>query len=351
MFFNFHKNHKELLLTIFVMYAMLSIFIAVVPAIDVQENNGPLPNEKDMTDQERHGLAIFIENGCVACHTQQVRDIAMDKMWGGRPSIPADYFYSKERMNVWQQSPSLLGSERTGPDLTNVGERLNSPQWQYLHLYNPRALVPQSIMPAFPFLFKTKAKADSVRDVIIAVPDNFRKGIKGDIVATQDAKDLVAYLLSLKQASIPTPDQFLPNPTSLMKKEQPSVTSAPASPGSSSDSSAAMASAGGAPKSNGQALFTSTCSLCHQASGEGIKGAFPALKGSTIVNDADPTLHIKIILEGYDAIPGYGVMPPFKDKFDDDQVAAIINYERTSWGNNAKTITVDDVKKIRATIK
>jgi hypothetical protein len=51
MFFNFHKNHKELLLTIFVMYAMLSIFIAVVPAIDVQENNGPLPIEKYINEQ------------------------------------------------------------------------------------------------------------------------------------------------------------------------------------------------------------------------------------------------------------------------------------------------------------
>lgn len=348
MLFNFHKNHKELLLTIFVMYAVLSIFIAVVPAIDVQDNNGPLPKENDLTPQQRRGLAVYIANGCVACHTQQVRDIAMDKMWGSRPSIPADYFYSKERMNVWQQSPSLLGSERTGPDLTNVGERLNSPQWQYIHLYNPRAMVPQSVMPAFIWLFKVVPKADSTKDVVIPVPDNFRKGIKGDIVATQDAKDLVAYLLSLKQVSIPTPEEFLPNPKSLMKKGNASSSSSATGSAVSGSASGAVA---GAPKANGQALFTGTCALCHQPSGEGVKGAFPPLKGSTIVNDPDPSLHIKIVLEGYDAIPGYGVMPPFKDKFTDDEVTAIINYERSSWGNNGKPITADEVKKIRESIK
>lgn len=346
MLFNFSKNHRALLLTILVMYALLSILIAVVPAVDMQVNNGPLPKEKDLTAQERRGLAVYIANGCVACHTQQVRDIAMDKMWGNRPSIPADYFYSKERMNVWQQSPSLLGSERTGPDLTNVGERLNSAQWQYIHLYNPRAMVPQSVMPAFTWLFKVVPHADSSKDVIIPVPENFREGIQGDIIATQKARDLVAYLLSLKQASIPTPDEFLPNPKSFLKEGQAQTSAA-----SSAASGGAPATAGSAVSANGQALFTGTCALCHQAGGEGVKGAFPALKGSTIVNNPDATLHIKIVLGGYDAIPGYGVMPPFKDKFNDDEVAAIINYERISWGNHGKTITADEVKNIRSTIK
>src|SRR5690625_4930058 len=101
MLFNFHKNHKEFLLTIFVMYAVLAIFIAVVPAFQIEEANGPLPGDKGMSAQERRGLAVYIANGCVACHTQQVRNIEMDEMWGNRPSIPADYYYSKKRMNVW----------------------------------------------------------------------------------------------------------------------------------------------------------------------------------------------------------------------------------------------------------
>lgn len=113
MLFNFHKNHKELLVTIFVMYTILALFVSVVPAFKVEEHNGPLPTDKGLSPQERRGLAVYIANGCVACHTQQVRNIEMDKTWGSRPSIPADFYFSKRRMNGLQQSPSLLGSERT----------------------------------------------------------------------------------------------------------------------------------------------------------------------------------------------------------------------------------------------
>jgi cytochrome c oxidase cbb3-type subunit 2 len=345
MIFNFHKNHKELVLTIFVMYALLSLFIAVVPAFEVEQNNGPVPGEKDLTPQQRRGLAVFIANGCVACHTQQVRNIEMDKVWGSRPSIPADYFYSKRRMSVLQQSPSLLGSERTGPDLTNVGERLPSDQWQYLHLFNPRALVPQSIMPAFPWLFEVKAQADSTRDVVVQVPNEFRKDSQGVVVATQEAQDLVAYLLSLKQADIPTAEDFLPMPQSL--KKQPVQTAGAVAAGSASDSAAAS----GAPSADGQVLYQSTCAVCHQPSGEGVKGAFPPLKGSPVVDNDDPSLHIKIILEGYDARAEYSVMPPFKDRLSDDEIAAIVNFERSNWGNHSKKVTTAEVTEIRNGLK
>lgn len=190
-------------------------------------------------------------------------------------------------------------------------------------------------MPAFPWLFEAKLNADSSRDVIIKVPDEFRKGVKGDIVATREARDLVAYLLALKQVEVPKPEDFLPTPKSLMKNK-----AAAAGDGAGS----------GGIQANGQALFDGTCAVCHQAGGEGMPGAFPPLKGADVVNDDDPTLHIKIVLEGYDALPQYGAMPPFKDQFSDDEVAAIINYERTSWGNQGKTITPEEVAKIRASL-
>ncbi|MDB5152553.1 MAG: cytochrome c [Mucilaginibacter sp.] len=79
-----------------------------------------------------------------------------------------------------------MGSERTGPDLTNIGVRQPSTEWHLLHFYNPRSVVPKSIMPAHPWLFEEK---DYVfpGDVIVNVPDEFRKGIQGKIVATPDA--------------------------------------------------------------------------------------------------------------------------------------------------------------------
>lgn len=340
MLFNFHKNHKELLVTIFVMYAILAIFVAVVPAIKVEQSNGPLPQDKGLTAQERRGLAVYIANGCVACHTQQVRNIEMDKMWGSRPSIPADYYYSKRRMNVWQQSPSTLGSERTGPDLTNVGKRLPAAAWQYTHLFNPRAVVPQSIMPAFPWLFEVKKQVDSSEDVIVNLPEDFQQNVDGTVVATQKAQDLVAYLLSLKQEKIPMPGDFLPDPKAFDKRQ---------SAGGSSASGNNTAAAGGtAPLPDGKALYQSNCAICHQANGEGIKGAFPSLVESPVVVDDDAALHIKILLKGYDARTQYSVMPPFGNRLSDAEIAAIINFERTSWGNDSKTITADEVTKVRA---
>ena len=340
MLFNFHKNHKEFLITIFVLYTLLAILIAVVPAIQVEQANGALPQDDGMTAQERRGLALYIANGCAACHTQQVRNIEMDKMWGSRPSIPADYYYSKERMNVWQQSPSLLGSERTGPDLTNVGQRLPAADWQYTHLFNPRAVVPQSIMPAFPWLFEVKAHVDSSKAVIVNIPEEYKNthDIKGTVVATQKAQDLVAYLLSLKQEKIPTPDDFLPDPKSYGNKGKTTSVGSTASSGGAE---------GGSELPDGKALYQANCAVCHQTSGEGVPGAFPSLKGSDIVNDDDATLHIKIVLEGYDARSQYSVMPPFKGRLSDEEIAAIINYERTSWGNDGATITADDVAQNR----
>ena len=146
---------------------------------------------KPLTALEEHGRQVYIANGCIYCHTQQVRDsnftADVAKGMGNRPSVPADYVYDQ---------PHLLGTMRTGPDLFNVGTRLPDRKWHLLHLYQPRALVPWSIMPAFPFLFKHKAQADPGDEVIEAGTANLAQA--GVVVATEDAKALVAYLLALK---------------------------------------------------------------------------------------------------------------------------------------------------------
>src|SRR5690606_30574008 len=110
-------------------------------------------------------------NGCVACHTQQVRNLDMDKIWGKRPSIAADYA-GITRTDFWRNTATLMGTERTGPDLTDIGNRQPSQAWNLLHLYQPRAVVENSIMPAYPWLFEEK---DSVGkdDVEVVVPDKY----------------------------------------------------------------------------------------------------------------------------------------------------------------------------------
>ncbi len=107
------------------------------------------PRSRAADGAEAQGRDVYVANGCSYCHTQQVRPLDQDKVFG-RPSAPGDFTY---------QTPELLGSERTGPDLTNIGERQPSEVWQYIHLYNPRAVVPQSIMPAFDWMFQVVDQA------------------------------------------------------------------------------------------------------------------------------------------------------------------------------------------------
>ncbi len=78
-------------------------------------NNAPLPNVLPLSDEAAKGKAIYVANGCVAtCHSQQVRNVDMDKVWGTRPSIAADYA-GIHRTDFWRNTATLMGTERTGP--------------------------------------------------------------------------------------------------------------------------------------------------------------------------------------------------------------------------------------------
>lgn len=329
--FNFDTDHKSLVRTLFIVFFVLSIGIAIVPAFQMQKGLQPLPAEKPMTLEQREGLNLYISEGCVACHTQQVRNIAMDETWGSRPSIPSDYYYSKQRQDLWRQTPSILGSERTGPDLTNVGVRQPSLEWHLLHLYNPRSVVEASVMPAYPWLFETVDSAKE-NDVVVNVPEEFMKDASKKIIAKEKALKLVAYLLALKQADLEGPPSFIP---AKAKKKKNS----------------ASETGGAVPKIDGGALYATNCAACHQTKGTGLKGAFPPLAGSPIVTDDDPTKMIEIILLGYDARPEYATMAAFKDQLTDEEIAAISTHERSSWGNKGSEVTPEQVQEIRGSLK
>lgn len=328
--FNFHKDHRNLVNVSLLVFVLLSMGVAIMPA-DGMRNTAPLPGMPEMTPAERRGLAVYVAENCAACHTQQVRNIEMDKTWGARPSVPSDYHYSKERMDVWRQSPSLLGSERTGPDLTNVGQRQPGEAWHLLHLYDPRMVVKGSIMPRYGWLFEeTDRPADDA--VIVPVPKERLRDTAHVLVAKQEALDLVAYLISLKQTPLPDgtpPPGFLPTPG---RRTDATLT----------------ATADGLP--DGAEIFKGTCQACHQADAQGLAGAFPPLAGSTIVNDADPALMISIILGGYDARPEYSAMPPQAEQLTDAEIAAVVSYVRGSFGNTATAVTEDEVRTLRSTV-
>lgn len=196
--FNFHKNHKLLFGTVFWGFIFLSLLIAVFPAMWVEDKNEPHPASEPLTDMEQKGLNVFISEGCVYCHTQQVRPIGMDEQWG-RPSAPGDYARLGPQ-DVWRQTPAVLGSERTGPDLSTIGERQPSDVWHYMHLYNPRSVVAESIMPSYPWLFEVKENP-SENENVVSMPGEYGPA-EGQLIATHKAEALVAYLLSLKQVSL-----------------------------------------------------------------------------------------------------------------------------------------------------
>jgi mono/diheme cytochrome c family protein len=103
----------------------------------------------------------------------------------------------------------------------------------------------------------------------------------------------------------------------------------------------------------GATLYTANCAACHGATGVGVPGAFPPLAGDPVVTAADPKAHIGVVLHGLHgatikATAYASQMPPFTQLSDND-IAAIIDHERTSWGNAAPIINPDDVKRARST--
>jgi mono/diheme cytochrome c family protein len=99
--------------------------------------------------------------------------------------------------------------------------------------------------------------------------------------------------------------------------------------------------------------YVANCSACHQASGEGIPGVFPPLKGSGVVNRDNATQHIRVILYGMKGARAGGLtyaaaMPAFAGALSDDDIVAIVNYERSSWGNRGKQVTAAQVAAERA---
>lgn len=101
-------------------------------------------------------------------------------------------------------------------------------------------------------------------------------------------------------------------------------------------------------KARGAQVFGNYCSPCHQLTGQGLPGVFPPLAGSATVQSSDPSEHIATVLHGLHGKPVGGVayaaaMPAFGPQLTDDDVAAVINHERSSWGNHAPVVKPEDV--------
>ena len=312
-------------------YFALALMMGVLPGLTLSRIS-PGPNVQPLTAIETEGREVYVANGCSYCHTQQVHPLAEDAIFG-RPSTAGDFAY---------QTPELLGSERTGPDLSNVARRRGSTVWQYIHLYNPRAVVPDSIMPSFAWMFRVVDKAPE-GVTTVPLPKGFAPA-SGVVVPSHEAEALVAYLMSLKQAPLPESKTAAPSAAAPAPTNHTAQAAA---------STAGQQAAGGVDVAHGKQLVDDNCAACHQADGTGLAGTFPPLKGNTVVNDANATEHMHVVLFGLEGKTIDGVkyespMPPWGDQFSDKDIADIIDYERSAWGNHGKPVTAADVAAVRA---
>lgn len=186
---SFHTDHRLLAGTAFLGFLALTLVIAVLPARELADT-APLPTARARSAAAERGRALYLAEGCGYCHTQFLRELPMDRPYG-RAAVAADYA---------REQPPLLGTQRTGPDLSNVGVRQPSSVWHLIHLYNPRAVVPLSVMPSYPWYFEVKERA-AEGETEVPVPEAYAPD-GGVVVARPEALDLVAYLLSLRQPEV-----------------------------------------------------------------------------------------------------------------------------------------------------
>ncbi len=118
----------------------------IVPLFFANATTKPIEGLRTYTPLELEGRDIYIREGCYVCHSQQIRPFRAETERYGH--------YSTANEFVWEH-PFLWGSKRTGPDLARVGGRYSN-DWHRAHLYNPRDVVPESKMPAYPWLFENK---------------------------------------------------------------------------------------------------------------------------------------------------------------------------------------------------
>lgn len=190
------KVEKNLgLMTLLILFAIsFGGLIEIVPLFFISETTEPAPGLKPYTAVQLEGRDIYIREGCHVCHTQMVRPLRAEVERYGPYSQAGEFIYDH---------PFLWGSKRTGPDLHRVGGRY-SDEWQKAHLFNPRDVVPESNMPAFPWLFeneidstKTATKLKAMRLLGVPYTDQDIENSAASVNGVTEIDALVAYLQGL----------------------------------------------------------------------------------------------------------------------------------------------------------
>ena len=152
-------SHERIEKNIALMGVLVAVAISfggiaeIVPLMHQAEAVQPLPGVKPYPALELAGRDVYIREGCYNCHSQMVRTLRFETERYGHYSLAGESVYDR---------PFQWGSKRTGPDLARVGGRY-SDDWHRVHLIDPRAVVPESNMPAYPWLAESAVDGPTVR--------------------------------------------------------------------------------------------------------------------------------------------------------------------------------------------
>ena len=172
--------------------------LEIVPLFFQKSTTTPVEGVKPYDAVRLVGRDIYIREGCFLCHSQMIRPFRAETERYGHYSVAGEYVYDH---------PFQWGSKRTGPDLARVGGRY-SDLWHTEHLNNPRAVVPESNMPAYPWLAKSPVdnavlpkKMKALRTVGVPYTDEEIQAGAGELKGKSELDALVAYLQGLGKAA------------------------------------------------------------------------------------------------------------------------------------------------------
>lgn len=188
------ERTPSLMVILIIVAISFGTLVELVPLAFSKSTTTPIDGLEPYSALELEGRDIYIREGCNTCHSQMIRPLRAETERYGHYSVAGEFVYDR---------PFLWGSKRTGPDLARVGERY-SDAWHRAHLYNPRDLVPESNMPAFPWLFDnvidasvTPKKLSTLRKLGVPYTDEDIAGAEAAVQGKKEIDALVAYLQQL----------------------------------------------------------------------------------------------------------------------------------------------------------
>jgi len=147
------ETNNFLMIVLILVVLLVGGMVEIVPLFFQKSTTEPVPGLKPYTALQVVGRDVYVREGCYNCHSQMIRPFRAETLRYGSYSLAGEFVYDR---------PFQWGSKRTGPDLARVGGRY-SDEWHRIHLTNPRDLVPESNMPAYPWLEKTPANAATIQ--------------------------------------------------------------------------------------------------------------------------------------------------------------------------------------------